>query len=195
MFTAREPDARKLISPAKYLLNVPRTSEMCRFCSGKLRGELENSLRPLQNALMHRVHMRYARHRSPCVRMLTAQLEAIRPSSTRTDAAAMGRSRPCGDVEPCNARAPVTLQIDAVEPTAARKPHPHLGISKLLRHRSTRPTQGSGSDAQETAWSKLPGSGHDIRPGECARGGTRWPTAHRLSEHRPTHARALLTAC
>ena len=88
-----------------------------------------------------------------------------------------------------------TLQIDVKRLTAARKPQRHLVISKLLRHRFARPTQGSGPDAQETAWSKLPGSGHDIRPGECARGGTRWPTAHRLSEHRPTHARALLTAC
>ena len=87
--------------------------------------------------------MGWGRHRSPCVRMLTAQLEAIRPSSTRTDAAAMGRSRPCGDVEPCNARAPDTLQIVTTVPTAARKLHSQLGISKLLRHRTTQPAQGS----------------------------------------------------
>ena len=46
-----------------------------------------------------------------------------------------------------------------------------------------------------TSRSMLPGSGHDICPGERPRGGTRWPTAHRMSEHRTTHARALLTAC
>ena len=127
--------------------------------------------------------------------MLTAQLEAIRPSSTHTDAAAMGRSRPCGDVELCNARAPDTLQIGAAEPTAARKVHRHLQISVLLRHRSDHPTQGSRPDAKETGRSKLTGSGHDIRPGERTRGGTRWLTAHRLGGCRPTHARALLTDC
>ena len=120
--------------------------------------------------------MGWGRHRSPCVRMLTAQLEAIRPSSTRTDAAAMGRSRPCGDVEPCNARAPdtlpCTLQIVTTVPTAARKLHRQLGISMLLRHRTTQPTQGSRPNAKETGRSKLPGLGHDIRPGERTRGGT-----------------------
>ena len=105
--------------------------------------------------------------------MLTAQLEAIRPSSTRTDAAARGRSRPCGDVERCYARAPDALQIDAEEPTAARKVHRQLGISKLLRHRAAQPAQRSRPDAQETGRSKLPGSGHDIRLGECTQGGTR----------------------
>ena len=127
--------------------------------------------------------------------MLTAQLEAIRPSSTRTDAAAMGRSRPRGDVELCNARAPDTLQIGAVEPTAARKLHRQLQISKLLRHRAAQPAQLSRPDTKETGRSKLPGSGHDIRPGERTRRGTRWPTARRMSEHRPAHVRVLLTAC
>ena len=129
-----------------------------------------NRLRALHSTLIWRVHTGYARHRSPCARTLTAQLEAIRPSSTRTDAAAMGRSRPYGDDEPCNARAPDTLQIGAVEPTAARKPHRQLGISKLVRHRAAQPAQCSRPDAQETGRSKLPGSGHDIRPGERTRG-------------------------
>ena len=137
------------------------------------RADLCYSLRPLHSALILSVHTGYARHRSRCAHMLTAQLEAIRPSSTRTDAAAMGRSRPCGDVEPCNTRAPDTLQIGAVEPTAARKVHRHVEISKLLRHRSDQPTQGNCPDAKETSRSKLPGSGHDIRPGERTRRGTR----------------------
>ena len=89
--------------------------------------------------------------------MLTAQLEAIRPSSTRTDAAAMGRSRPCGDVELCNARAPDTLQIGAVEPNAARKLHRQLQISKLLRHRAAQPAQLSRPDAQNVSSLALPG--------------------------------------
>ena len=168
---------------------------MSRFGPRQIPEATYKSPRPLHSALILGVHTGYARRRSLCARTLTAQREAIRPSSTRTDAAGMGRSRPWGDVERCHARAPDTPQIVATGSTAAREPHRQLGISKLLGHRAAQPTQGSRPDAKETSRSMLPGSGHDICPGERPRGGTRWPTAHRMSEHRTTHARALLTAC
>ena len=107
----------------------------------------------------------------------------------------MGRSWPCGGVERCHAHTPDRRQIGAMEPTAAREPHRHLRISKLLGHRAAQPTQGSRPDAKETVRSKLLGSGHDIPPGEHSRGATRRLSAQRMAGLRNRRVRALLAGC
>ena len=135
---------------------------------------------------------RHGRHRSPQARTTTNGLEPIRPCSMGIDAATVGRIRPWLDVEARVERRQDKLQIDVERPVDASKPHHQCRIFELLRHGASQLTRASHPDAKNTARSKLPGSGHDLGPHACPRGGTRRLEAHRLRKLRPWHARALL---
>ena len=170
---------------------------MSRFGPRQICSGLGKSLRPLHSALILGVHTGYARHRSPCARTVTAPHKTDWAYSSCTDAAMAG-ARGGGRASTVGVhveRSPGMHRIDAVAPTAARKVHRQLEIPLLLRHRANHLTQVSRPDAKNTGRSKLRGSGHDIRPGERARGATQWLATRRMVGRRPTHARAPRTVC
>ena len=85
-------------------------------------------------------------------------------------------------------------KINAHRPAAARKPLHHFGIFELLGHGGHQWTQTSQHKAKNTCRTKLPVTGHDIRPHEWPRGHARWLEAHRVRTPRPRHAMSLPAA-
>ena len=146
------------------------------------------------STLIQGVLMRYARHHSACMHTDRARPETNRTHSSYPNPAPISQEWPYLDVEPYTERPLATLQIDAERAVAARRPVHDFAIFDLLGDGAHQRTHASHSEARNTIGSKLPVTGHDIRPREHSQGCAWWLTAHGVRKSWQRHDMTLPAA-